>query len=256
MRTTLLVASALFSLLLLATVAQLPAYQAYRWFGINEHLRLSGLSGTVWQGQAAKLSVGGYPLGALKWRLHPAELLVLRLTVDLEVNGSDGSASALVTRPISGVTTELSGLGITLPASWLQLVLQEPFFQFQGRIEMQFQKLNLAEDGSINVLLGRMHWRQAAVAGNIVTALGDLTIDWHGEAGVLVGEMSDNGGPLDLAGSVTVADGRYQVAARLAARTDNQPLRQALNVLGRPDRDGSLALNIEGPMIPLGDLLQ
>ena len=34
------------------------------------------------------------------------------------------------------------------------------------------------------------------------------------------------------------------------------PLRQALNVLGRPDRDGSLALNIEGPMIPLGDLLQ
>lgn len=243
-------------LLLVAAVTQLPAYQAYRWFGLDRQLTLSGLSGTVWQGRADRLSLGDYPLGSLSWRLQPLSLLRLNIAAELHITGPDGSASGLLTRPIGGGSTEVSALVGSMPASWLQLMLQEPLFQLQGHLEMQIEQLVLAANGSISELRGQVYWRQAAVAGAIVTPLGDLMLDWQSDAGTLVGEFSDNGGPLALAGQVTIADGQYRVAAKLAARAGNPSLQQALKVLARPDRDGWLALNINGPMIPLGELLQ
>jgi general secretion pathway protein N len=255
MLTRLLVVFAALSLLLLAALTQFPAYQAYTFFGVDQHLQLSGLSGTVWHGKAERLSVRGTSLGELEWRLHPMDLLSLRLKADLEIQGPDGQGRAQWSRQVSGGDSELTQVVADLPAVWLQLVLQEPFFQLLGHLDIQLERLHLNENGSIALLQGQMTWRDAAVAGTLVTELGDLAIEWRTEREMLLGELSDSGGPLALEGRVTVTDGSYRVAAKMAARTDNQPLRQALNVLGRPDRQGRLAFNLEGPMIPLGDLL-
>jgi general secretion pathway protein N len=252
----LLVTTGLVGLFLIVAVTQVPAYQAYRWFGLERQLQLGGLSGTLWQGRADKMLLRDYPLGSLQWQVHPADLLLLDLVAELEINGPDGTASGELSWPLVDGSTRLSALQASLPASWLQLVLQEPLLQLQGRLEINMEQLSLDVDGYISGLQGQMSWHQAAVAGDIVTPLGDLMLDWQSDGGTLVGEFSDSGGPLAMAGRVTIADGQYRVAAKLAARSGNPSLYQALNVLGRPGPDGWLALNINGPMIPLGELLQ
>jgi len=48
--------------------ATLPASTAYNYFGDKlGALKLSGLSGTIWDGRASSAQVFGQELGALKW---------------------------------------------------------------------------------------------------------------------------------------------------------------------------------------------
>ena len=56
--------------------ATLPASTAYKYFGDKLcALKLSGLSGTIWDGRASSAQVFGQELGALTWQLKAKPLL-------------------------------------------------------------------------------------------------------------------------------------------------------------------------------------
>ena len=57
--------------------------------------------------------------------------------------------------------------------------------------------------------------------------------------------------PLAVDGTVTIENRVYLVDATLNAAADNIPVRQALELLGRPDASGAVRLAISGPMVPI-----
>ena len=62
------------------------------------------------------------------------------------------------------------------------------------------------------------------------------------------GKVQDRDGPLALEGNFSLLpDGRYRFSGQAAVRdASNQPLRQAMNLLGPPDDHGRWPLNFSG----------
>jgi general secretion pathway protein N len=244
-------------ILALGIVARIPAWQAYQWLaGDASQVVASDFSGTLWQGRAGRVTVSGYSLGTLEWKLAPVGLLAGNLQVDLDLAGREVSTHATLLRPLVGSGWRAENVIATGPATWLQVILQEPFLQLHGEIEMDLSAAAIDEQGWLTRVVGHCRWRGASVGGTLVTDLGDLSVTFTTDSAGIVGQLADAGGPLGLAGTVIVKERQYEVDAYLHARADVVELRQALLIFGRPGPDGWTHLGITGPMLPLSGWTQ
>ncbi|MEM9302273.1 MAG: type II secretion system protein N [Pseudomonadota bacterium] len=246
-----LIIAAVLLLLALAVLAQWPARQAAQVLGL-EAMGASATrwDGTLWKGGADGLQVRGVRLGELDWTLQPASLLRLSPTLSLRVDGPEINASAVVESDLTGSNLLASGVEVSAPAHWLQHVIGQPFLQLAGTIDARLATVRV-EDGWLTGISGVTRWQDAVVTGRIRAPLGALRIDWVETPNGSVGTLSDSGGPLRIAGTVTIENRQYVVDATLNAAADNIPVRQALEVLGRPDASGAVRLAISGPMVPI-----
>ena len=84
--------------------------------------------------------------------------------------------------------------------------------------------------------------------------LGGLEVKFAPTVEGIVGEITDQGGPLEAKGKVVLTqDGKYDfngtVAVRDASQTD---LANALRSMGRPDNTGKIKLKQSGDLAQLG----
>lgn len=77
---------------LLVTLPVAPVLRAAADAGIP--VRLAGVSGDLWSGQASRLEVRGLYLGDVRWDFAPLALLRGRLAFDLEFRDSGGAGIA------------------------------------------------------------------------------------------------------------------------------------------------------------------
>ncbi|MGD8424275.1 MAG: type II secretion system protein N, partial [Gammaproteobacteria bacterium] len=82
-------------LLLFFVIALWPARVAVGWL-VPGGASLAGVSGTVWDGSAARVRVGIMDVGALKWEARPLSFLTGSPTWRLEASRPDGFARATV----------------------------------------------------------------------------------------------------------------------------------------------------------------
>lgn len=250
-RLRLLIALVVVLALGLALLAQLPARHAVSWFRDTvPELRAQGLSGTVWTGRAQRVDWRGYHLGALAWQIRPWSVLRGRLLAELTLQGPELTADGVLTSSLDGTRVGAQKMSVSAPAAWLQQVLATPFLQLSGTLDGQFDSV-LFVDGWLHALEGRSTWNDAQLRGRIRAPLGGLVVEWTTLEGRISGRIRDTGGPLQALGEVVVENRGYHLDVTLAADEDNIPLRQALEVFGRPNSDGAVMLRLEGPMIPL-----
>ena len=83
--------------------------------------------------------------------------------------------------------------------------------------------------------------------------LGDLKMTFETGADGVKGILSDGGGPLSAEGLLTLdAEGGYQFNGALAARDPSaKDLKNALNSMGRPDREGKHVIKRSGKLSQL-----
>lgn len=251
-RRTLLASAAILIVLTIGVAVQIPAYQAYRWLlGSASGVQASDFSGSVWNGRAGQFSVDGYQLGEIDWVLSPGALLLGQIQVDWTVSGREVQGQGRVQRALWDTAWTVQDLRAKGPATWLQVVVQEPFLQLEGFLDAEISQARIDREGWLLSANGQCHWRSAAVGGTLRTELGDLAVHFRTEEQAIVGDLIDAGGPLGLTGTVQVRDRQYTVDARLEARADVAALRQALLIMGSPDESGRTRLAISGPMLPL-----
>lgn len=106
-------------LLALVVIATFPAALAWRWWGDRvPDVRLSGLSGSVWNGEALRVAVRGQALGKLKWQVSPLSLLGGNPAATLSLEGPglklSGVFAAAAERQV-----RISGLEAQAEAGWL-----------------------------------------------------------------------------------------------------------------------------------------
>ena len=81
--------------LIIGLVILVPARVIYRWLAPPEFL-VSGMSGSVWVGDAKEASVDGLYLRNLSWRIKPLQLITGNLTYRVEGSPLSTAAFGLV----------------------------------------------------------------------------------------------------------------------------------------------------------------
>ncbi len=212
-------------------------------------IRLEGVSGTIWRGQAASLGYADQRLGALRWSIHPMALLSQRLDVDLVLEGGEFAGETFASLGAGSLRLERARLA--MDARMLQPALDIPALELRGKVDLAIAEAELVA-GLPRKLKGEAHWRNAAVAGSAEALLGDLRAEFlTATDGAIIGTVEDLGGPLMLDGQFRAALAGYEASAVLGARDGNPQVVEALRYVGEPQPDGTSLLVIGGRFLPL-----
>jgi general secretion pathway protein N len=234
-------------LFLIFVVALWPARIAVVWL-VPDGAQLTGVSGTVWEGSAARVRIGVMDVGSLRWEASPLSFLTLSPTWQLEASRPGGFARGTVT--IRGTSelevTELE-LGATLDtlATWIDLA------GTRGNVSAFVDELAL-ESGRITALAGRVNLDSLQPMGLREADLGALQIDVPpGQSGPFLGSLVAVSGPLMIEeGRVEVEPGgRFLVEGLVAPKPDApEMIAQGLQFLGQADDRGFRRFRQEGSL--------
>jgi hypothetical protein len=259
---------------LVALVLTFPAERAYAHWQASEQANkafaLSGISGSVWSGKAAMALVQGQPLEKVEWTLRPWSVLFGEVGLDwrFQLPESNGEGGHKVNAPSGGREGALeyaqadTALGLDgsvafdtlearLPASMIARIAKVSALRPVGTVNLNLHDVQW--DGkTLNSAEGRVVWSGAGISLLKPIALGDQAITLETVDDVVMGVLSDGGGPLSLDGLLTVtAEGKYDFSGSLAAR--NAPdLERALRSMGRAGADGRIKLKRSGSLASLG----
>jgi len=224
-------------------VASFPASIAHRWFAPDE-LALASVEGTVWRGSAAYGGINGIAFSNLNWVLHPVALLTGGVNVSVRTDFAGGLARAEVTSRGNRVVLDDFEASANLGRLPLDRLIGNfglvPLGRVTGTARASFDRLELVDGwpvsaaGSVRLtnLAGPPLFTVPGVTtltlGSFVAQLGPAN-DGSG----IVAEVIDEGGPLELAGEVTLSPDRsYRVTSRIKPRAEaHDALVQGLQVL-------------------------
>lgn len=208
-------------------------------------LSLEGVTGTAWRGRAAHARWRGIPLGHVDWRLSAAALLGGTGRAHVEVGGADLDLDAVVSRSLFGGRLTITDADGTAPLAFLSR-LSGARGPLDGTVVLD--DVSLSVDGDRVVAAdGRAVLRETVVTLQQRAELGAFTLELSAHDGWLQGEVSDDGGPLGIAGFVRAApDRRWEIDARVRARDRTGNLALVLSLLGTPNDDGFHPLRLAG----------
>ncbi len=224
-------------------IVTFPARVAYNWFAPAE-LRLSGISGSIWNGSAAELQAGGAYIRNVTWRLNPAALLSGKLGFRTTSNPASGTMQVTVAVSPGGDVL-LSDLSGNLPLDLLHPLLQQS--GIRGDLSLAFDSIVLsngfpvAADGSATV-------SDFFVRDLSASRIGDFRADFRTLDDAVVGSVEDLSGVLDVAGTINLNRDRSYAFVGLVAATPMTPpsIVNQLRFLGSPNDRGQHEFRFEG----------
>lgn len=200
---------------------------------------LDGVSGSLWSGEAAQVTVRGQSLGRLRWRFDWFAPLHASLGYRLSLEGPDtrlqgrvdaGTGDRVVLRNLSG-EIQVAQLG-----PWLPLP-QPP----QGKLGIDLTEARLTQ-GRLQSAAGVLSLADTTLQWPETLSLGDYRLALTTPAvGRIEGALSDTGnGPLSLQGQITLTGDRYQAQGQVQARPSANPdLKRWLSALGPANAQGA-----------------
>jgi len=210
---------------------------------------LAGLDGSVWNGSAEVLQVGGIHAGSIEWDLHVLQLFGLRAAADIKLKRTDGFAQGGVS--VGKQRVELDNFSASLP-----LNLLPPQFApggWTGSVNARLADLTLADgwpvsaDGTIDIVNLTGPARRPANLGSFQVKFPVQS----NEANTLVGSVNDVEGPLRIAGKIQLksTDRSYLLEGLVATKPDAPAeLARTLEFLGPPDTEGRRPFSLSGTM--------
>ena len=209
---------------------------------------LAGVSGTLWNGRAQAVRSGTLHLGSVEWHLDILSLFTGKLGANVKVTRTDGFAQGHVAAGPGRIT--LRGFNASVPVNALPANVVRG--GWTGTLNLKLTELALdnswpvAANGTIEVtdLVG---------PANRPAAMGSYKVVFpEGAAGgdTLTGQLSDNGGPFAVNGTVELKKNRSYLVTGLVATRPGAPgdVVRALEILGEPDDQGRRQFSIEGTM--------
>ena len=228
---------------LVVLVVTFPARVAYRWFAPPD-VTLSGISGSIWSGNATEGLAGGAYLRDISWRIKPAELLTAKLAFVTAAKPASGTMNADVAVGFGGdlALTNLTG---SVPLDLVHDAFQQA--GISGDVSLEFSELALenglpvAANGSVTVANFFAPDLSAGV-------LGDYRASFQSSGGSVNGSVEDLSGVLEIDGTITInPDRSYSLVGDVAARPGAPPsIEQQLRFLGSADERGMRQFRFEG----------
>lgn len=214
-----------------------------------EGVTVAGLDGTIWNGSAQVLQVGGAHLGTMSWKLHPLALLAMRASADVTLKRTDGFAQGGVSA--SGSQVELTDFTASMPIAALPPQMAPG--GWTGSVNAKLAALTLfdgwpiAANGTIDLVNLTGPARRPANLGSFQLKFPVETKD----ANSLAGTVNDVEGPIQIAGRVHLksTDRSYLLEGLVATKPDAPAeFGRTLEFLGPPDAQGRRQFSLSGTM--------
>ena len=220
--------------------------------GNTSPVKLYGIEGTLWDGEAAAVRVAGRMFTDLKWDLQPSALLLGSMSASLGVRNNDGHLQTNVSRSFLG-NIQLTDVKGRLAASDLLSLLKIPAIKLDGQFGFNLPELSLS-DNKVTYAEGRVVWNGAGTQFPQKLQLGDLSIDIESSDDVIKAQLKDGGGPLEASGLLTLDEtGAYDFKGKFAARDGrSSSLARSLNMMGRAGADGKVDVANAGNLSDFG----
>ena len=220
-------------------LSQVPARAISRV--LPDDVTLTGISGTIWSGHAARawVEIDQQPLmlGRVQWQLQPWRILWGAPLSLSSVWGQQALRAQLSYRPDGSIVLQDAAFN-------LNTQLFKAFFPLYlgGALSGEFAQIAIDEGHVVNaegvVRLLRGVW--TARSGNI--PLGDYQIDFYSAdtAGVgTVGVLKTIAGSLELSGNLSATLTDYQIAVEATGPVArDESFRQAMSMIAMPNQDG------------------
>jgi general secretion pathway protein N len=208
--TTAVAAYVLFLVLTAPAAKLLPMFQSQL-----PAVQLSGVTGTLWSGQAAQLIVQSVPLTGVSWELRPVALFfgAMEYQVEGQLNGQP-LALRLGRSLFSGAY--VSDISARIAASDLLYWSGLKQVGVNGQLQFNIEEVEGIGGDGLPAVGGTATWIPAMVLAPLELNLGEARLVSRIEAGVTRGQLTAGGGALTLAGELTVnPDGNYQLVAEV-----------------------------------------
>jgi autotransporter translocation and assembly factor TamB len=231
-------------------VAYIPAPLLYPWLRDDwgPQIQVFGLSGNLWQGQAASLSLAGITLQSVEWRWRPQALLLGRISHSLGAETANGSLHAVLSNPLLGSTLRISAFSGSLPIEQLGPGLGLPVSPFSGDLEFDLARLHLRAgrpvlaEGSLD--FSSLGFRLTSPE----TALGSYRATLATRQETIQLQIESTDGQLEASGTGQISPaGQYSLELKLRPRaTAPASVVSLLQPLGRADAEGWYRLRRSG----------
>jgi hypothetical protein len=229
-----------------------PASAALRWFA-PAGMAAAGVEGTLWSGSAASCSIAGLTVEAVRWQVRAWTLLLGRLDASLEARIPDGFLTADVV--VSPSRVRFSGLRAATSLPALSALL--PVRGMRGQASVALDSLEL-ESGWPTSVVGELKLAGLEAAPFIpdgsgrLLPLGDYTVTFvPAPERELAAQFVDNGGPLEVSGSVMLDAARTYTLDALVEPRPGAPeaLVEGLKIMtADPDAEGRHRLTMTGSL--------
>ena len=213
---------------------------------------LSDTSGTLWNGSAQAVTVGGLQLTEVNWDLHVLSLLLGRLSLTLDAKWADGFVQGDAAVGLTG-SIRLRDVRLTGPLA--PITQQMNLGNSGGELAVDIVALDIVDEWPTQIVgdvrVGRVPLNMIGVAGG-VSGNYQLEFDVEDvpEGGAIPGVVKDAGGPLEILGELRLTPPRnYNIQARIKARPEAPPdLATGLSLVGPKLPDGSHEFQMSGSL--------
>jgi general secretion pathway protein N len=226
---------------LIFLVVKLPAAKVLPLLPIPQALTITGLSGSIWQGQAQTVQYQGLPLRNFQWSLDFLPLLLGRVQAQIQAGNVRQPELIFVDTQlrISKNSLEAEDLLAYLPTNLVLSLLPLPIaVKAQGRFKIQLDRFQYS--AACLQLKGQGQWLNASFqASNQTIELGDFNADLGCEDGnILLNVKSPNSFGLTAQARIP-ADQKFSIEGRFKPAPDlPKQVPQAATVFGQPDSNG------------------
>ncbi len=236
--------------LVFCLLAFTPAPLLYHWLRDDwgPQVQAFGLSGHLWRGQAASLSLSGISLHTVEWRWRPQALLLGRISHRVQAQSEGGALQVVVSSPLLGKTVRLASLQGSLPVEQIGPALRLPVLPFTGTLQIDLRRLHLRQ-GKPWTAEGLLEFRNLGFSFSTPPAmLGDYRAELSTAQQAIQLALSSAGGQLEAAGTGQITrEGQYLLDLKLRPRASAPPaVLSLLQPLGRPDAEGWYRLRRNG----------
>jgi general secretion pathway protein N len=237
----------------LAVLAGVPAGAAIRWLG-PESVRATGITGTLWEGAALGIDLGGTRLGETQWDFSPLRLLTGRLAGSVTTRLGEGVAKGNVSLGVTGAIACFA-CSYEGPAAGLQPVVPA-LGSVGGRVVIEVEVIEI-DEGWPTRAVGAATLSDAALAqagGGTDATNAAFTASFASdpveESGLIEASVQDAGGPFELnARLLLMPPGSFELTGRIKARPGAPPeIINALALLGPKAADGSTEVSLSGTL--------
>jgi general secretion pathway protein N len=214
----------------------------------SNDVQLQAVDGTIWNGDIGLLQVAGIPLGHLHWKLHPLALLTAKLNADITLIGTDVNLSGILSSSFSGERLSFDRLKGALPLALLPRNALPG--GWAGKVDFDFTALELDKGWPVRAS-GQVMTTNLTGPAQHPQNIGDYRVIFaDAPAGAVNGNLQSTSGPLDVVGTLHIANNRsYEIDGEAGAHADAPPdVVDALRYLGAPQANGRYQFSVAGTM--------
>jgi general secretion pathway protein N len=236
---------------LFGMLAGIPAQTGLKLLGVTA-AQSSGVTGSIWHGEARAIEMRGLRLSQIHWTLSPLGLLAGRLSGEARTDFTGGRASGVFVAGVTGaagcrdcvIQGSMEGLRGFLPLRDLGGDFNVHFDSFEWRKGWVRRAVGTADVQNMPVTLSG----QGAMPGVTGSYSAKFAANPVPDNGNFEAEVRDTGGPLKVEAKVRFSPpGNYDFAGKLTPKPGAPaPLVNGVQMLGQRTPDGAYSVSFSG----------